>query len=166
MADPIDDETKAKILELAREGTRSRAEIARTFSVSTTTVARFCGAVGITFDRAATDAATKARLRDLASRRAVLAGDLLDDVAEARARLHAAEGEREFGLMARAVRDLADAHTRIVAVDRDSSAELDDAKSMLAQIGAAFGLRAISGELGDGSQDRDPEVVPRRELGR
>jgi DNA invertase Pin-like site-specific DNA recombinase len=134
MPDPIDDETKAKILEVAREGTHSRAEIARTFSVSTTTVSRFCFAAGISFDRSATDAATKAKLKDLAAARVVLAGSLLDDVAEARQRLHAAETARDFGLLARAVHDLADAHVKVAAVDQDAS-NLDESREQLSLFG-------------------------------
>lgn len=70
---PVDDQTRAKIQDAARDGSRSRNSIAREFSVSGETVTRICAEAGITFDRMKTEAAVRAHAIDLAEERMLLA---------------------------------------------------------------------------------------------
>lgn len=129
MAVPIDDETREQVLAEARAGA-SRNEVARRTGVSTASVSRICRAAGVTFDRSKTIKATAARLVDLKAMRVSLSGDLLGDVGEARARMHASESAREFFELARSVAALTNAHVQLVRHDGDDPG-VEAAKSLL-----------------------------------
>lgn len=148
MPEPISDEKREAIIRLAEAGDVPRNEIARQVGVGLATVSRVAHQVGLSFSRRATSAATKARQADLLAARLATAEGLLDDVGEARERLQAADNPRDYALLARATRDLADAHARLVAVDRDKADDLTDELSMLAKLGAAFELYAAGSKPG------------------
>ncbi|MFI8303691.1 hypothetical protein ACIF80_09600 [Streptomyces sp. NPDC085927] len=136
---PIPAEVRAEVLRLAREGV-ARNEIARRVEVSSASVTRICaGEEGISFDRSATAVAVRARAVDLKAARLGLAGDLLEDVGEARARMHAGEDSRAFLDGARAVAALVGSHVRVAAVDKDDTSGVDTAKSMLGRLASALG---------------------------
>lgn len=141
MPRPAPDDQRTRVLELARAGA-GRNAIAREANVSTATVTRVCRAAGITFDRQRTDAATKARRADLAAARVDLAAELLDDVAEARARMRAAETPRDFLDLAKATTSLTLAHVRLAAVDNRDDERTEQTRSMLGAL--ADGLRAYA----------------------
>jgi hypothetical protein len=77
-----------RVAELHAAG-KSRAAIARELKRSPSTVGRVADALGLSWDRTATAAATEARQVDLAARRAELAATLLDDAFRLRDRLWA-----------------------------------------------------------------------------
>lgn len=64
-----------------------RNAIAREMGIAPVVVSRTAEHLGLTFDRSRIQAATEARLADLAERRSLLAEDLLDDAEKLRARL-------------------------------------------------------------------------------
>ncbi|NYE50246.1 transposase [Spinactinospora alkalitolerans] len=121
------------MVELARSGL-SRNEVARRAEVSTATVSRVAAAAGVAFDRSRTKNATKAKVADAKARRAQLSLDLLDDVEHVRSVLRGTD--RPQGLMhsARAVSELVNSHTQLVAVDASDDTDLDHSKSMLGMI--------------------------------
>lgn len=86
---PIDSKTRARVRRLAREGKHSRNAIAKLVGISTASVTKICAESKppITFDRAATAAATEARGVDLKAKRAEIS------------QLAVAEVERLFGLL-------------------------------------------------------------------
>lgn len=137
MGAPISDDQRALVLAEAGTGA-SRNEVARRTGVSTASVSRICSAAGHTFDRQRTIKATVARVVDLKAARVTLAGDLLGDVQEARARMHAATDERAFFDMARSVGQLVGAHARIVGIDGPPD-DADQARSMLGAIAEGLG---------------------------
>jgi hypothetical protein len=77
-----------RVAELHAAG-KSRAAIARELKRSPSTVGRVAEALGLSWDRTATAAATEARQVDLAARRAQLAATLLDDAFRLREKLYA-----------------------------------------------------------------------------
>lgn len=81
---------RSQVLDLIDSG-MGRNETARQTGISQGQVSRIAKDAGRTFDRTRTIAATEARQADLASRRARLAGELLDDVDLLRPRLHTTE---------------------------------------------------------------------------
>lgn len=138
MAAPIDDETRERVLTEARAGA-SRNEVARRTGVSTASVSRICKAAGHTFDRAKTVKATAARLVDLRAMRVTLSGDLLGDVTEARARMHASQSAREFFELARSVSALTGAHVQLARHDGEDPG-IDAAKSLLSGLMERLGM--------------------------
>lgn len=152
MTSPIPDDQREEVLTLARSGL-SRNEVARRTGVSTASVSRICAAAGVSFDRAPTAAAVEARIIDLKAARANLAGNLLDDVAAARMRMHSATEPRDFFDLARSVGVLANAHVRLVGVDGppDESAA---AKGMLGALAEALGV-AYRSEYGHAPAEQD-----------
>lgn len=88
MARPVTQEDRDRVAELHAEGW-SRAAIARELDRSPSTIGKIADRLGLGWDRAATEAATKARQVDLAARRAELAELLLDDAFRLRLRLYA-----------------------------------------------------------------------------
>ncbi|MFE2019875.1 hypothetical protein ACFW9O_17750 [Streptomyces sp. NPDC059499] len=75
---PVTDEDRAEFRRLHAEGC-SRNEIARRTGRSGRTVSLHAADMGLTFDRAATEVATRARMADLAEKRTILAEALTDD---------------------------------------------------------------------------------------
>ncbi|MEU2111835.1 helix-turn-helix domain-containing protein [Streptomyces sp. NPDC019507] len=75
---PVTDQTRADIRRLHAEGC-GRNEIARRLVRSPRTISVEAAAMGLSFDRTATEEATRARVADLAERRAILAEALQAD---------------------------------------------------------------------------------------
>lgn len=136
MPAPLTDQQRETVLDLARAG-HTRNEVARLSGISPASVTRVCSAAGVSFDRSSTAIAVQARVIDMKHARGLLAHGLLDDIAEARRRLHGAGEAREFFDLARSVAALANAHVRIVGVDTvDEGAE--EARSMLGGLMSAL----------------------------
>ncbi|WP_171110587.1 helix-turn-helix domain-containing protein [Streptomyces sp. Z423-1] len=74
----VTDEERAAIRRLHAEG-KGRNEISRLIGRSLRTISVQAAKMNLTFDRTATEAATKARIADLAEKRAILAEALTDD---------------------------------------------------------------------------------------
>lgn len=152
MPAPLTPEQREAVLAAARSGA-SRNEVARQTGVSPASVTRICIAAGVSFDRTATAIAVQARVIDQKAARVNLAGNLLDDIAEARVRLHRTTEPRDFFDLARAVAVLTNAHVRIIAVD-DVDPGLEQAKSLLS--GIADGLRRA---YGDSPSEHEPPAL-------
>jgi hypothetical protein len=152
---PVTDADRQQILDLARAG-QTRNAIARQVKRSNDTVSKICAEAGHTFDRTATEAATKAKQRDNQARRAELIEGMYDDALRLRAQLFAPCTLHNFGgkdnthnsidldepvfgdkrSIAQAVRQLADGAANLERVD--NGAGVDDATSMLAGIAAGI----------------------------
>ncbi|MGW7361987.1 hypothetical protein ACWGI8_00815 [Streptomyces sp. NPDC054841] len=145
MPAPLTPEQREAVLDAARSGA-SRNEVARQTGVSPASVTRICSAAGVAFDRTATAAAVEARVIDLKAARVNLAGNLLDDITEARMRLHQTTEPRDFFDLARSVAVLTNAHVRIVGVDGPPD-ESEGARSML---GSLMGLLKVAYDEGAG----------------
>ncbi|MFI6895270.1 hypothetical protein ACIBM4_14250 [Streptomyces sp. NPDC050256] len=154
MSTPIPDDKREEVLGLARSGL-SRNEVSRRTGVSTASVSRIAAAAGVTFDRATTAVAVEARVIDLKAARLNLAGGLLDDIAEARVRLHQVSEPREFFDLARSVAVLTNAHVRIAGLD-NGDPEAEAAKSMLGDLFTALKTQATQYD----SSDDDTPVAP------
>jgi transcriptional regulator with XRE-family HTH domain len=129
---PITAGKQAEIVELARSGL-SRNAVARKAGVSPSTVSRIAAAEGVTFSRARTVEATRAKVADAKARRAVLSVELLDDVAHARGRLRGQGDAQSFMYAAKALSALVSAHARLAAIDPREDG-IDEAKSMLGRL--------------------------------
>lgn len=75
---PVTDETRADVQRLHTEG-HGRNEIARQLKRSPRTISVLAAEMGLSFDRTATEEATRARTADLAEKRSILADALVDD---------------------------------------------------------------------------------------
>ncbi|MBP8532366.1 helix-turn-helix domain-containing protein [Streptomyces sp. MK37H] len=75
---PVTDETREDVRRLHAEGC-SRNEIARRLQRSGRTISVIAAELSLSFDRTGTEEATRARMADLAERRAILAEALQDD---------------------------------------------------------------------------------------
>lgn len=133
-----------------------RNRIAREMGVPPVMVSRTAEFLGLTFDRSRIEAATKARLADLAERRALLAEDLLSDAEKLRAQMWEPTVVYNFGGAtnsyeehefpeAPAAEKRALMSTAATAIDRvlklvppEVSSDLDGAKSMLGSLGEAL----------------------------
>ncbi|MGV9278064.1 hypothetical protein [Streptomyces griseosporeus] len=133
-----------------------RNRIAREMGVPPVMVSRTAEHLQLTFDRSRIEAATKARLADLAERRALLAEDLLSDAEKLRAQMWEPTVVYNFGGAtnsyeehefpeAPAAEKRALMSTAATAIDRvlklvpvEASADLDSAKSMLGSLGEAL----------------------------
>ncbi|WP_217169624.1 hypothetical protein [Streptomyces sp. AC512_CC834] len=138
MTEPIPDAQRKEVVSLARSGL-SRNEVARRTGVSTASVSRIAKTAGVSFDRTATSTAVEARVIDLKAARVHLAGNLLDDVAAARARLHHTTEPRDFFDLARSVGVLTNAHVRLVGVDGPPD-EHEEARGMVGALAQALGV--------------------------
>lgn len=78
MPRPVTEETDREVRELHAEG-HGRNEIARRLQRSGRTISIIADRLGLSFDRTATEEATRARMADLAEKRALLAEALTDD---------------------------------------------------------------------------------------
>lgn len=83
---PVTEETREEVRRLHAEGL-SRNEIARRLGRSGRTISIISAELGLSYDRAATEAATKARMADLAERRSILAEELQGDAERLTAQL-------------------------------------------------------------------------------
>lgn len=83
---PITDADREKVRTLHGAG-RTRNDIAREIGRSSSTVSKIAADLGLSFDRAATAAATAAKSADLAARRVTLAERLHDDAERLREQL-------------------------------------------------------------------------------
>ena len=133
-----------------------RNTIAREMRLSQSCVSRTAEYLGLTFDRSRIEAATKARLADLAERRALLAEDLLGDAEKLRAQMWEPTTVYSFGGKDNTYEDhtfdeapasekRALMSTAGMAIDRslklvpaEESSNLDGAKSMLGSLGEAL----------------------------
>lgn len=118
---PVTEATRGRIVALAQAG-RSRNSIARELDVSGATVTDVCARAGLTFDRGATEAATRAARADAQARRNALIPALLDDVELARAHLRDVATPADLHDCARAVSQLCLAHVRLVQADQLANA--------------------------------------------
>ncbi|MEU8473751.1 helix-turn-helix domain-containing protein [Streptomyces hygroscopicus] len=75
---PVTDETRQEVRALHAEGC-SRNEIARRLKRSGRTISLIAQDLGLSFDRTATEEATRARQADLAEKRTILAEALIED---------------------------------------------------------------------------------------
>ncbi|MFJ7070174.1 helix-turn-helix domain-containing protein [Streptomyces sp. NPDC101115] len=82
----VTDEERAEIRRLHAEG-HGRNEISRRTGRSLRTISVQAARMGLAFDRTATEEATRARMADLAERRAILAEALTDDALRLSAQL-------------------------------------------------------------------------------
>ncbi|MGV9281636.1 hypothetical protein [Streptomyces sp. NPDC003730] len=144
---------RTQVLDLARAG-HGRNEVARRTGIPPTTVTRIAAEAGVTFDRTATAQATEARVIDAKARRVLVGGQLLEDIDQARAQLHAATDAKDVFFAAKAIDALASAHVRIAGVDGppDESAE---AKSLLGAL-----HDALVGKWGAGADDGPQDGQP------
>lgn len=133
-----------------------RNAIAREMDVAPVMVSRTAEHLGLTFDRSRVEAATKARLADLAERRALLAEDLMSDAEKLRAQMWEPTTVYSFGGKdntyeehefdeAPAAEKRALMSTAATAIDRvlklvppEVGSDLDGAKSMLGSLGEAL----------------------------
>ncbi|MFD8839850.1 hypothetical protein [Streptomyces griseofuscus] len=133
-----------------------RNRIAREMGVPPVMVSRTAEHLGLTFDRSRIEAATKARLADLAERRALLAEDLMSDAEKLRAQMWESTTVYNFGGAtnsyeehvfdeAPAAEKRALMSTAATAIDRvlklvpaEEASNLDSAKSMLGSLGEAL----------------------------
>lgn len=133
-----------------------RNRIAREIDKPPVTVSRTAEYLGLTFDRSKIQAATEARLADLAERRSLLAEDLLADAEKLRAQMWQETTVYSFGGKdntyedhvfdeAPAAEKRALMGTAGMAIDRslklvpaEESSNLDSAKSMLGSLGEAL----------------------------
>ncbi len=133
-----------------------RNRIAREMGVPPVMVSRTAEHLGLTFDRSKIQAATEARLADLAERRSLLAEDLLGDAEKLRAQMWEPTTVYSFGGAQNEYNDhtfdeappaekRALMGTAGMAIDRslklvpaEESSNLDSAKSMLGSLGEAL----------------------------
>jgi hypothetical protein len=148
-----------------------RNAIAREMGVAPVCVSRTAEYLGLTFDRSRIQAATEARLADLAERRSLLAEDLLDDAEKLRQRLWEPAVVYAFGGSANTY---AEEHvsepppadkralmaTAATAIDRvlklvppEASSGADDAKSMLGKLAEGIAAIVQQGDESNGSED-------------
>lgn len=162
MPAPLDASKRAAILTDIKAGKLSRNAIARAHGVSSSTVTKLARDTGdaTAFDRSQTEKATRAVEIDNRARRAIIAAELLNDVAHLRERawspytvvVGTAQGAQKVTLDLPPLGDVRSAYTSIgivldkhLALDRhDNSggAGADDAVSMLTNLAA--GIRRIA----------------------
>ncbi len=157
MASPISDKQRQRILELHGEGL-GRNDIARQAGVGAATVSKVVAEAGLTFDRAATRAATAARQDDLAERRSRLLTGMyaetetvlarLANSAEFETILKASFGEekpRKLGFIPpRDYKDLSAAAAQLALaanrLEQSNSPQADKVKGLLGGIADQLGL--------------------------
>ncbi|QGZ53359.1 hypothetical protein GPZ77_34585 (plasmid) [Streptomyces sp. QHH-9511] len=152
---PLPEEFHDQVRELHALG-YGRNRIAREINQAPVMVSRTAEYLGLTFDRSRIEAATKARLADLAERRTMLAEDLLSDAEKLRAQMWEPTTVYSFGGKdntyedhtfdeAPAAEKRALMATAATAIDRllklvpaEDATNLDQAKSMLGSLGDAL----------------------------
>jgi hypothetical protein len=154
----IPDHKRTQILASIRAGEETCRGIARHHNVSDATVRKIAKDAGITdaFTREQTKAATRARVVDMAARRARIAEDLLDDVARLRERawseypvvVNTSDGPEVIHLPRPPLRDVQAAYTSVgIAMDKhlgitrhDADPGVESGRSMLVTLAAAVGV--------------------------
>lgn len=96
MAKPITEAERQRIRQLHADGL-GRNDIARELGRSAGVVSKVAAELGLSFDRAATEAATHAALADAKARRAKLMEGLLDDAERLRGQMFAPTTLHSFG---------------------------------------------------------------------
>ncbi|MEU0160215.1 hypothetical protein ABZ154_15575 [Streptomyces sp. NPDC006261] len=158
-----------ELRDLHAEG-KGRNVIAREMGIATGCVSRTAAHLGLTFDRTAIQAATAARLADLAERRSILAEELTSDAERLRTKLWEPTFVYAFGgaqniFTKEPVDEPPPADKRSlmstvgIAVDKSlklapaeaNSGGADDAKSMIGKL--AQGISALVNENGDNSSE-------------
>ncbi len=153
----ITDADRTRVRELHAEG-KSRNEIARALGRAPSTVTGIAGALGLSFDRSATAAATHARQVDNRARRTEIVGRLYDRAEQILGRLEADQytftattvngietktldhvPAPDEKALASAMSTHLGAAARLEQVDADKGAE--GAKSMLGGLAVALGIR-------------------------
>lgn len=153
---PLTDEDYRQIAEMIDQG-MTRNAIAEKMGRGTATISRAAVKLGKTFDRTRTAAATEAFRQDMASRRAKLASDLLDDAARLRERLwqparmivSTKEGPEVIQMELPNLRDTRDGayavqmalkgHLELIRIDQGDG--VDKAKAMITALGEALGVK-------------------------
>jgi len=167
---PIPEEFHDRFRQLHAEG-YGRNRLARELGFPPVKISRTAEYLGLTFDRSKVEAATKARLADLAERKSLLAEDLLGDAEKLRAQMWKPTTVYSFGGKdntyedhtfdeAPAAEKRALMSTAGMAIDRvlklvpeQESSNLGEAKSMLGSLGealTAFSRAADEAEQADG----------------
>ncbi len=93
---PLTPAERKRIAKLHGEG-KTRNDIARALGRSASTITKACRALGLSFDRTATKAATEAKVADAKAKRADIMNGLLDDVQKLRDQLFSAAIVFSFG---------------------------------------------------------------------
>lgn len=86
MARPVTGLDRQRVRELHAEG-KTRNDIARAIDRSASTVTKLAGEMGLSFDRAATEAATAAKVADAKARRAAIVARMYDQIEKILTRL-------------------------------------------------------------------------------
>lgn len=166
---PIPAELREQFRELHALG-YGRNRLARELGIPPVQVSRGAEAMGLTFDRSKVQAATEARLADLAERRSLLAEDLLEDAEKLRAQMWQPAVIFSFGgkdntyaeepvseppagdkraLMATAGMAI-DRSLKLVPAETDSGS--DDARSMLGKLAEGIAAIVQQGEEADSAE--------------
>lgn len=153
-----------------------RNRIAREIEKPPVSVSRTAEFLGLTFDRSKIEAATKARLADIAERKSLLAEDLLDDAEKLRRQLWEPTTVYSFGGKdntyeehefdeAPAAEKRALMSTAATAIDRvlklipeQEASNLDSAKSMLGSLGDALAAFSRAADEQEAEQAGDGEA--------
>lgn len=148
-----------------------RNAIAREMSIAPVVASRTAEYLGLTFDRSQIQAATEARLADLAERRSLLAEDLMTDAEKLRAQMWQpavvyAFGGKDNVYAEEPVSEPPPADKRALmataatAIDRvlklvppEVSSGADDAKSMLGKLAEGIAAIVQQGDESNGSED-------------
>lgn len=153
---PISARKRNAILADIRAGNR-RNEIARKHGVSAGSVTSIAKQAGLSFDRSATEKATRARAADCRALRTQLQADLLADAQRFRARawspyqvaMSTAEGIETITLSLPPLQDARAAYTAIgIAVDKDLAIERAHADDGSGLAAVDAWLRGMLGEPG------------------
>lgn len=160
---PLTDEDRRQVAELHAQGF-ARNEIARRIRRSPSTVSKLADELGLDFDRAATKAATRAKVADAKARRAALSVLLIEDAHRLRKQLWqpctlvkiggkdnvATEHPLQQPLFEDKLKIMqacgiaVDKHARLVELDADQGAE--DGKAMLTGLAEALGKAWAAGQ--------------------
>lgn len=162
---PVDDLTRVKIQDAARDGKKTRNALAREFSVAGETVTRICAEVGITFDRTMTETAVRAHSIDVTKDRLLLVQEMLAEAREQMDLVNAPFLVWSFGGMDgnihshlldsaplsernMAMRSAATAFDKATKVLERSTEGLSDAHSLLDSLATGFAKAALEYEAG------------------
>ncbi|MCP9957086.1 hypothetical protein [Streptomyces sudanensis] len=138
---PVDPRAEMVVV-LAQQGV-GRNEISRRTGIPAVTVSTIAKAHGLTFSRAKTEQALKARLTDLKVKQMGIAEGLNEDITFARVLLRTARTHRDYAFAAKAVSDLARA-AKALTPEWSQGDELAEAKDFLVD------LRKTLGKVRDG----------------
>lgn len=162
MPAPIPEGTRAAILADIQAGEKGCNAIAREHEVSPDTVRGIASSAGIlnAFSRTKTENATRAKTADLAARRTAIAEMLLDDIEKMRDRAWSEYQVVTSGPLGAEITTLKlpplrdaqaaytsigislDKHLALVRHDGDTGGDLENARSLLGDLGRALGLAA------------------------